>query len=362
MGACGSPAAGAGNTTLAAHVLAAAASTTGPSWYWYATRGLGVVTLIVLTITVVLGILSAVRWSGESTPRFVAADLHRNLSLLGICLLVAHIVTTVLDPFAHISVRDVIIPVGAAYRPIWLGIGVVAAEILVAVAATSLLRERIGARTWRLIHWITYASWPLALVHGLGTGSDARAPWFVAVVASCVVAVVLALAQRLRRGSLMTLPIRVAAAAAVAVGLVVLTGWAFHGPLQTGWAARAGTPPVAAPSVKPGPVHPGPGGFSDPLAGVMVRDAAGNTQISMRDTVDTGLTISIRSPNSSETLPVVSISRDGRLLCTVPATTGTTLYAVCGKTRLTIAFYGSAAVMKSGGQITGRLNTSGPLN
>jgi hypothetical protein len=94
----------------------------------------------------------------------------------------------------------------------------------------------------------------------------------------------------------------------------------------------------------------------------MVRDAAGNTQISMRDTVDTALTIAIRSPNSNETLPVVTIARSSRVLCTVPANAGTTLYAVCGTTRLTIGFYGPPSVMKSGGQINGRLITSGPLN
>jgi methionine sulfoxide reductase heme-binding subunit len=347
---------------VAAQLLLAAASTAGPSWYWYATRGLGIATLIVLTVTVVLGVVTAVRWTGESTPAFVAADLHRNLSLVAMFLLAAHIVTTVLDPFAHISVRDVIIPVGAAYRPVWLGLGVVAAEILVAVAATSLLRERVGARAWRLIHWAAYASWPLAVVHGLGTGSDARAPWLIGVVASCVAAVLIAVTERIRQGARATLPIRAAAAVAVAAGLVVGGGWAFGGPLQDGWAAKAGTPPVAGPAVKPGPVHPGPGGFSDPLVGVMVRDAAGNTQISMRDTVDTALTVAIRSPNSDETLPVVTIARSTRVLCAVPANAGTTLYAVCGATRLTIAFYGPPSVMKSGGQITGRLITSGPLN
>jgi hypothetical protein len=347
---------------VAAHLLAAASSTTGPSWYWYATRGLGVATLIVLTVTVVLGIMSAARWIGEATPGFVAAELHRNLSLLGVCLLVAHIVTTVLDPFAHISVRDVIIPVGAAYRPVWLGLGVVAAEVIVAVAASSILRDRVGPRAWRLIHWTAYASWPLAVVHGLGTGSDARAPWFIGVVASCLAAVLLAVIQRLRRGALTTLPIRAGAAIAIAAGLVIGCGWVFSGPFQANWAAKAGTPVVAAAPVKKGPVHPGPDGFSDPLSGLMVRDAAGNTQISMRDMVDTGLTITVRSPSSGETLPVVTIARDGKVLCTVPATAGTTLYAVCGKTRLTISFYGSPAVLKSGGQITGQLNTTGPLN
>lgn len=347
---------------VAAHLVAAAASSSGPSWFWYATRGLGVATLIVLTATVVLGVVTAVRWTGQSTPAFVAADLHRNLSLIGVSLLAAHVVTTVLDPFAHISVRDVIIPVGAAYRPVWLGLGVVGAEILMAVAASSLLREKVGLRTWRLIHWTAYASWPLAIVHGLGTGSDARAPWLVGVVASCVVAVLVAVAERIRRGSLATLPVRAGVAVVVLAGLVVGIGWAFGGPLEAGWAAKAGTPAVPVAAVKLGPVHPGPGGFSDPLVGVMVRDAAGNTQISMRDSIDTALTIAIRSPNSNETLPVVTIARDARVLCSMPASAGTTLYAVCGSTRLTISFYGSPAVLNAGGDITGRLVTSGPLN
>jgi sulfoxide reductase heme-binding subunit YedZ len=345
---------------VSTHLLAAATAS-NPSWFWYATRGLGAATLIVLTCTVVLGIVTATRWIGQSTPGFVAADLHRNLSMIGLGLLAAHIITTVLDPFAHISVRDVIVPFGAAYRPIWLGLGVVAAEIMVAVAATSLLRDRVGPRAWRLIHWSAYGSWPIALIHGLGTGSDARAPWLIGLVVSCVVAVLLALLTRIREGQMWTVPIRAAAAVAVALTLVFSTRWAFGGPFQADWSAKAGTPPVKV-AAKIGPVHPGPGGFSDPLVGVLVRDAAGNLQISMRDTVDTALTIGIRSPNSNETLPVVTIARATRVICTVPATAGTTLYGVCGKTRMIITFFGSELVLTSGGEITGRIDTSGPLN
>lgn len=342
--------------------LLAAGAASQPSWFWYATRGLGTALLIVVTCTVVLGIVTSTRWIGQATPGFVAADLHRNLSLLALVLLFAHIVTTVLDPFAHISVRDVLIPVGAAYRPIWLGLGVVAMEIMVAVAVTSLLRDRIGPRLWRLIHWAAYAIWPLSVVHGLGTGSDARSPWLIGVVVSCVAAVLLALFQRIREGRMATLPIRAAAALAVAAFLVFATGWAFGGPFKADWSARAGTPVVKTVAQK-GPVHTGPDGFSDPLSGVMVVDKTGGVQISMRDTVDTGLTIAIRSPVSpTETLPVVTIQRDGRTLCTVPATPGTSLYAVCGKVRLTITFYGSDSVLQAGGAITGRLDTSGPLN
>ena len=344
---------------MAAGVLLATAG--NPSWFWYATRGLGASTLLVLTATVVLGILTATRWSGEQTPGFVAVDLHRNLSLLAICLLLAHIVTTVLDPFAHISVRDVLIPVGAAYRPVWLGLGVAAFWVLVAVAATSLLRDRVGLRTWRLIHWAAYTSWPLAFIHALGTGSDARAAWLVALAAACAAAVVVAIAERLRDGRLITLPIRGLAAVAVVAFFVGAGMWAVNGPFQVGWAAKAGTPPLKT-AVVTGPVHSGPGGFSDPLVGVLAKDSSGDVSIALRDTVDTALTIAIRSPNQGETLPVMTIARDGKTLCTAPASVQSNLYAVCGKTRLTVTFFASDAVLKNGGAITGRLDTSGPLN
>jgi len=339
--------------------LLLAATSSGPSWYWYATRGLGAVTLVLLTATVTLGIGTAGRWREEVTPGFVLANLHRNLSLLAVLTLGAHIVTTVLDPFANITVRDTLIPIGALYRPVWLGFGVVAFEILIFVAATSLLRNSIGPRAWRLIHWGAYASWPLAVVHGLGTGSDSQAPWFIGLVAACIVSVGLAVARRLLSGR-GALAFRTAAAVVAAEMLYFGVVWAQQGPLQPGWAARSGTPVVAA---KPGPVHPGPEGFSDPLVGVMARTAS-YTSISFRDTVDTDLTISIRSPNgTTESLPVITIARGKKNLCTVPAAVTATLYAVCGKTRLTITLYTAGlSSTAASGQISGQIATSGPLN
>jgi methionine sulfoxide reductase heme-binding subunit len=343
----------------------AAATVGGPSWYWYATRGLGIAALITLTGAVVLGIGTVDRWRSDETPGFVLANLHRNLSLLSVVIVVAHVVTTLLDPYAQIKLRDAIIPVGANYRPVWLGLGVCALEILIAVAATSLLRAQLGLRLWRLIHWTAYGSWPLAVIHGLGTGSDAQAPWLIGLVTTCVAGVTIALSLRLLHGKLSTLPIRASAAILALATLYLMAGWAFQGPFQPGWTLRAGTPQVSA---KPGPVHPGTDGFSDALVGVMVRDASGNTQISMRDSVDTALTLAIRSPASNETLPVVTVARDGRQLCAGPANVGPTLYAVCGTTRLTITLFGSEdlassvrVVIPGTSNITGRLDTSGPL-
>ena len=307
-----------------------------------------------------LGIVTSVRWAGESTPGFVSADMHRNLSLIAISLVVLHVITTLLDPFAHIPIRDVIVPFGAAYRPVWLGLGVVAFEVMLAIVVTSLMRDRIGPRLWRLIHWAAYASWPLALVHGVGTGSDARAPWMIAVVVWSIVAVLVALYFRLRRGGEATVGLR--AAVALTVGLLLFAGgnWAFNGPFAPGWAAKAGTPPSSPAPSPSGPVHTG--AFSDPLIGVVTVSSTGYVQISMRDTVDPDLVISIRGPLPNETLPVVTITRVDKVLCTVPASVNTTLYAVCGKVRLTISFFGPPGVLKNGGNITGQLTTTGPLN
>src|ERR1039457_2148604 len=196
----------AGVTLGAGSVLLASSS--NPSPLWFATRGAGVMTLVWLTVVVILGIPRSLRVTGPRSPRFVIASLHRNFALFTIVLLIAHIATSVLDPFAGIKPVDAVVPFVGAYRTFWLGLGVLAAEVLCAVTVTSLLRGRIGPRAWRLIHWLSYASWPLAVVHGLGTGSDAREPWMLGLTGACMAAVLVSLAQRLVAGRLLGRPSR----------------------------------------------------------------------------------------------------------------------------------------------------------
>src|SRR5205823_969111 len=122
-----------------------------------------------------------------------------------------------------------------------LGLGAVAFDLLLALIATSLLRARIGLRAWRAVHWLAYASWPVALLHTLGTGSDARAGWLAVVSIACTAAVVLAVLWRAATAGAAAPSVRIGAAlAACAVPLGVLV-WASSGPLAKGWAARAGT-------------------------------------------------------------------------------------------------------------------------
>ncbi|HEV2975721.1 MAG TPA: ferric reductase-like transmembrane domain-containing protein, partial [Solirubrobacteraceae bacterium] len=162
------------------------AATTAPSALWYLTRGTGATALILLTVSVALGVLNVRRTTLQGVPRFVLEAVHRNVSLLALAFLVVHILTAVMDPFAPIRLIDAVIPFTAAYRPVWLGLGAVAFDLLLAVIITSLLRRRFGLRLWRAVHWLAYGSWPIALVHGFGTGSDASATWFLALSIGCV--------------------------------------------------------------------------------------------------------------------------------------------------------------------------------
>ncbi len=169
----------------------------GPTAYWYLTRATGMVALLLLTLVVVLGVLgvsgsaASARW-----PRFTISTLHRDASLLVIVVLVIHVVTTVLDAFAPITLIDAIVPFISAYRPLWLGLGAVAFDLLIALTVTSLIRRRLGYGTWRAIHWLAYISWPVAVLHGLGTGSDSRQTWALALTFLCVLIVLVAVIAR----------------------------------------------------------------------------------------------------------------------------------------------------------------------
>lgn len=208
---------------------------------WYLTRGSGVVALLLLTAGLVLGIVGTLRWRTERWPRFAVVAVHRNLTLFAIVFVALHVVTTIADGYAPIGWKDAVIPFFSRYRPLWLGFGALAFDLLLALVVTSLARARIGYRTWRAVHWLSYGAWPVALVHALGTGSDARFGWFRVVGLACATAVAIAIGLRLARS-----PASGAGRAAVAAGALALVAfglvWYHGGPGRSGWAARAGTP------------------------------------------------------------------------------------------------------------------------
>jgi hypothetical protein len=219
-----------------------ALATVGPSLYWYVARGTGAVTLLLLTAIVVLGILGPLRVTGARWPRFAIDTLHRDLSLLVIALLLVHIVSSVLDSFVSISLTDSVIPFIGSYRPLWLGLGAVAFDLILALVITSLVRRRLGYRAWRFVHWLAYASFPVAVLHGLGTGSDTKLWWMLLLTGTCVAAVVIATCVRVARAQETSPGVRGPALVLSVLTPVALAVFALAGPLAHGWAGRAGTP------------------------------------------------------------------------------------------------------------------------
>ncbi len=166
---------------------------------WFLTRGTGVALLLVLTASLALGMLTAGRRAGGVVPVFVPQSLHRNLSVLGLGLVVLHIATAVADTFVDIRWWQALSPWGATYEPFWLGLGTLAFDLMVLVAFTSAIRSRVSATGWHRVHLLGYAVWPIAFAHGAGMGTDAPEPWARTVGLGCLSVVLLALAVRVAR-------------------------------------------------------------------------------------------------------------------------------------------------------------------
>jgi methionine sulfoxide reductase heme-binding subunit len=163
---------------------------------WHLNRSTGLVLLVLLTLTVVLGTLSTRGEAGSRLPRFAVQALHRNLALLTAVLLALHVATAVLDEFVDIRWWQAFLPWELRYEPLWLALGILALDLLVAVVVTSVVRARMDHQSWWWVHLAAYPVWALSVVHGLLLGTDSEAGWVRATYAGCGLLVVLAVLVR----------------------------------------------------------------------------------------------------------------------------------------------------------------------
>lgn len=206
---------------------------------WFATRASGTVALLLLTATTLLGVAGAGRYAPRALGRFEVAALHRNLSLLSLAVLCVHIGTAIADSYVPLGWPSVLVPFASPYRTLWVGLGTVAFDLLLAVALTSAVRLRLGLRRWKAVHLLAYAAWPVAAFHAAGTGTDTKLGPQLALYALCFAALLGACWWRLRQAG----PDRVTARAWAAVlSLAVPVAFAafvVSGPLVPGWSHRA---------------------------------------------------------------------------------------------------------------------------
>ena len=206
---------------------------------WYAARAAGIAAYLILTVVVTLGMTMAGRKRLTRWPRFALEDVHRFGGLLVGSFVVIHVVTIALDAYLPFSLTSIVVPFGARYRTLYTALGVVAAELLLALAITNRYRDRLPYTVWRRAHYLNLAVWTAATIHGLGSGTDRSTPWLLALFVASVLLVLSASVLRLRQG-----PKLAAGVAAAGVALVVL---AAAGPLHFSpkpWNARSFAAPI----------------------------------------------------------------------------------------------------------------------
>ena len=188
---------------------------------WYAARASGVAAYVVLSVVVSLGLALGGKAQNRRWPRFSLEDVHRFGGLLVGSLIGVHVLTIAADSFLPFSLTQLLVPFTAAYRPLWTGLGIAAAELLLALAITNHYRRRLPHRFWRTAHYLNFAVWTLASLHGLMSGTD-RGAWWLALIYGAAVASVLVLLLWRFGGFVLRSP-RVATAGAVTVvGLPLL--------------------------------------------------------------------------------------------------------------------------------------------
>lgn len=164
---------------------------------WYASRATGIVSLLLFTAVMALGILVNRQGRLPGLPRFAVTNLHRNLSLLAVIFLAIHIVTAVMDSFVSIPLISAVVPFTSGYEAFWLGIGAVSLDIMLALIVTSLVRGRLNRKVWKAVHWLAYASWPIAFAHSIGSSTDLQHGLLLILAIACAAVVAAALAWRI---------------------------------------------------------------------------------------------------------------------------------------------------------------------
>jgi methionine sulfoxide reductase heme-binding subunit len=167
---------------------------------WYAARAAGTTAYLLLSSVVLVGLTMSAKLTLPRWPRFAVEDVHHFGGLLVGVFVSIHVAAIAVDSWLPFSLGSLVIPFTSRYRPLWVGLGIAATELLLAIAVTNHYRRRLRYRTWRRIHYANFAVWAAATVHGLGSGTDRSAPWTLALYAVAVGAVSAASVWRFTRG------------------------------------------------------------------------------------------------------------------------------------------------------------------
>src|SRR5450759_3806906 len=144
---------------------------------WYAVRALGFLAYLVLAASVLYGLLLSTKILDAIAHRPVSFALHKDLSIVGLVLAALHGVILIADQSFDFTPRAILVPFASPYSPGTVGIGQLAFYASAVILVSFYVRRRIGQRTWRLLHYVTFLSFAGATYHGIASGSDSGSPW-----------------------------------------------------------------------------------------------------------------------------------------------------------------------------------------
>jgi methionine sulfoxide reductase heme-binding subunit len=177
--------------------VSAVAAASGSQALWFVSRSSGLALLVAFSAVMMLGVAARLGSASKRWSRLALGELHRTLALFSVAFLGLHVATAISDPYVTIGWAATVLPFASPYRTAAIGLGALAVDLGGAVLITSLVRQRLGYRGWRAVHWLAYLAWPVAFVHSLTAGSDLRIWWVALVEAGCAIAVATAMVARL---------------------------------------------------------------------------------------------------------------------------------------------------------------------
>jgi|SRR5689334_6875153 ferric reductase like protein len=206
---------------------------------WDVARAGGFTAFLLLTLSVALGLALSLKLQTPRWPRLINNELHNFVTVVTLVFIGVHILAVWLDPFTQFGLNEILVPFASHYRPIWMGLGIVAAYLALAIALSVYIRPRIGYAWWRRLHYLTFAVYALTLVHGVATGSDTRTWWGIAIYGGSALLVTALLWRRLARPMAPGGRAHPALANLILAGAFILVVWTLLGPLQANWNASA---------------------------------------------------------------------------------------------------------------------------
>ncbi len=157
--------------------------------WWYVARASGIVGWLLLSATVIWGILLPAKVSDRQRPAWIL-DLHRWLAGLTVGFVGLHLVALVADSYTYFGLADLAVPFASEWKPVPVALGVLATWLLVLVQVTSLAMKRIPRRIWHRIHLASYVTFFLASLHGTLAGTDASNRLYQITSTAAVLAVI----------------------------------------------------------------------------------------------------------------------------------------------------------------------------